>query len=110
MTTFRKTLTATITALALVATVAASATPAAADWRGHHGGYRGGHSGGHGGAIAAGIIGALALGAFAAHAGSNDYAPSYATPVYDESCELQNQPTYDRWGRFRGYRQVTVCN
>jgi hypothetical protein len=45
-----------------------------------------------------------------ARASSNHYAPSYATPVYDDSCFLQDQPTYDRWGRFRGYRQVTVCN
>jgi hypothetical protein len=59
------------------------------------------------------VIGVLALGALAAgsaRASSNHYAPSYATPVYDDSCFLQDQPTYDRWGRFRGYRQVTVCN
>lgn len=107
MTMIRKTLTGAIAALALGATVAATATPAAADWRGHH-------RGGNGGAIAAGVIGALALGAIAAGSSRNYYAPSYATPAYSGAgygdCYLQDQPAYDRWGRFRGYRQVTVCD
>jgi hypothetical protein len=110
MTMIRKTLTGAIAALALGATVAATATPAAAGWRGHR-------HGGNGGAIAAGVIGALALGALAAGSSRNYYAPSYATPAYAGGygggygdCYLQDQPAYDRWGRFRGYRQVTVCN
>ena len=40
--------------------------------------------------------------------------PSYATPAYAGGgygdCYLQDQPAYDRWGQFRGYRQVTVCD
>jgi hypothetical protein len=110
MTTIRKTLTGAVAALALGATVAASATPAAADWRGHHGGR-------NGGAIAAGVIGGLALGALAAgsaYGSPRYYTPSYATPVYAGpsygDCYTQDQPAYDRWGRFRGYRQVTVCD
>ncbi|MDB5545696.1 MAG: uncharacterized protein JWO64_2845 [Hyphomicrobiales bacterium] len=108
MTMIRKTLTGAIAALALGASVAATATPAAADWRGHR-------HGGNGGAVAAGVIGALALGALAAGSARNYYEPSYATPAYvgggyGGDCYLQNQPAYDRWGRFRGYRQVTVCD
>jgi len=107
MTMIRKTLTGAITALALGATVAATATPAAADWRGYH--HRG-----NGGAIAAGVIGGLALGALAAGSARSYYAPAYGAPAYVGAgygdCYLQDQPAYDRWGRFRGYRQVTVCD
>lgn len=105
MTRIRKTLTGAVAALALGATVAASATPAAADWRGYH--HRG-----NGGAVAAGVIGGLALGALAAGAATaapRYYAPAYAAPVYD-SCYRRDEPTYDRWGRFVGYRDVTVCD
>lgn len=109
MTTIRKALTGAIAALALCATVAASSTTAEAGWRGHR-------RGGNGGAIAAGIIGGLALGALAAGSAyaSPRYSRSYVTPAYAEpdygSCYTQDRPAYDRWGQFRGYRQVTVCD
>ncbi len=107
MTMIRKSITGAIAALALGATVMASASPAAADWRGHH--HRGG--GGWGAPVAAGIIGGLALGAFAAQAAPRSYAPTYyATPAYSGDCTEQDQPTYNRWGRFIGYRTVTVCD
>ena len=113
MITLRKALTGSIAALALSATVLATATPASADWRGHR-------RGGNGGAIAAGIIGGLALGALAAGAARADtrtyYAPAPA-PVYVPSysysyggCYEVEKPAYNRWGEFRGYRLVTVCD
>ena len=89
-------------------------TPAFAD---SHGGYGGrghhGHGGWGGGAIAAGVIGGLALGALAAGASSGrSYAPAYATdPVYDGPvCYRAARPTYDAWGRYVGERMVRVCD
>jgi hypothetical protein len=110
MTTIRKTISGAVAALALTATVAASATPAAADWRGHRGGWGGGH---RGGAIAAGVIGGLALGALAAGSTRAYAAPTYYAPAYEPvygGCVREDQPTYNRWGRFIGYRAVTVCD
>jgi hypothetical protein len=85
-------LTATLAALTLGATVIATSTPAAA-WHRHGGWHRGGGWGG--GAVAAGVVGALALGAIAASA-----APS---------CYLTSQPVVNRWGRVVAYRRVRVC-
>ena len=106
----RKTLAASAVSLALAAVLAT--TPAFADWhggRGHHG-----HRGWGGGAIAAGIIGGLALGALAAGAssGRSYAAPAYATdPVYDGPvCYRAARPTYDAWGRYVGERMVRVCD
>jgi len=116
MTKIRGLLTGTITALALGATVLVSATPASADWRGHRR-QSGGHRGGNGGAIAAGIIGGLALGALAAGAARADTRRShYAAPAYAPvesysygGCYDMEKPAYNRWGQFLGYRLVTVC-
>ena len=116
MTKIRSLLTGTITALTLGATVLATATPASADWRGHrkHGGW---HRGGNGGAIAAGIIGGLALGALAAGAARADTrrsyyapAPAYAPSYSYGGCYDIEKPAYNRWGQFLGYRLVTVCD
>ncbi len=91
MTRSRKIITASIAALTLAGTVAATTTPAAA-W-----GYR--HGWGWGGpAIAAGVVGGLALGAMAAS----------AAPAYYDTC-VSRQAVYDDWGRFRGYRRVRVA-
>lgn len=106
----RKSMAGALAALTIGATVAASVTPAAADWRGHRGGWGGGHHRGWGGPAAAGIIGGLALGALAANAGTRYYEPAYAAPVYGGDCYQQDRPTYDRWGRFIGYRAATVCD
>ncbi|MDB5596894.1 MAG: hypothetical protein JWM36_3855 [Hyphomicrobiales bacterium] len=102
-----------LAALTLGAAVAASATPAAADWRGHRGGgYHQGWGGGHrgwGAPVAAGLIGALAIGAIAANSNRGYAEPAYAAG-YGGDCFRQDRPTYDRWGRFLGYRAVTVCD
>ncbi|WP_395666594.1 hypothetical protein [Methylocella sp.] len=58
-----------------------------------------GWGGGWAGPAAAGLVGGLALGAIAANA---------AQPAYG-GCVRQRQALYDQWGRFVGYRPVTVC-
>lgn len=61
------------------------------------------------GAIAAGVIGGLALGAIAGSA-----APAYGygypppPPAYG-GCYLTRQPIYDDYGNFIRYRRVRVC-
>jgi hypothetical protein len=113
MSTIRKTISGTIAALALGATVLASATPASADWRGHR---RHGGGGGWGAPVAAGIIGGLALGALAAssaRAQTRTYyapAPAYVPSYSYGGCYDMEKPVYNRWGEFRGYRLVTVCD
>jgi hypothetical protein len=74
---------------------------------------------GNGGAIAAGVVGGLALGAIAGSAAANAApaygygyaAPAYAAPapVYDGGCYFTRQATYDPYGNFAGYRRVRVC-
>lgn len=91
-------------ALAMAASVAASATPAEAGYYRHW--YRGyGWNGRHhnwGGAVAAGVLGGLALGALA--------GATYAYgPNYYGACSWQNRPVYDAWGNFAGYAPVQVC-
>ena len=108
----RKTLTASAASLALAAILAAS--PVMADWHGGRGG-RGhhGHRGWNGGAVAAGIIGGLALGALAVGASRRAYAePVYETyPAYDTPvCHRVARPVYDAWGRYAGERLVRVCD
>jgi len=97
MTRTRKIITASVAAVSLVGAVTATATPAAA-WCNGWTCYSDGPSGG---AIAAGVIGGLALGAIAAGA-ANAAQPAYRT------C-LVRQARYDDWGRFRGYRRVRVA-
>lgn len=108
----RKTLAASAASLALAAVLAT--TPAFADWHGGRGGRsHHGHGGWGGGAIAAGIIGGLALGALAVGGSRRAYAqPVYgADPVYDEPvCYRVARPTYDAWGRYVGERMVRVCD
>ena len=88
---FKKSLTASIAALTLMAAVSTGATPASAR---------------NGGAIAAGIIGGLALGAMAAGAANSYYAPR---PVYAGSCWIERRAITNRWGDVVGYRRIRVC-
>ncbi|MGE3247629.1 MAG: hypothetical protein AB7F96_13730 [Beijerinckiaceae bacterium] len=82
---------ATIAALSVGATLAATASPAEARY---------GRKGALFGGIAAGLVGAAILGS-AAHA--------HAAPVYSD-CWREKRPVYNRWGDFRGYRYIRVCN
>ena len=108
----RKTLAASAASLALAAVLAT--TPAFADWHGGRGGRsHHGHRGWGGGAIAAGIIGGLALGALAVGGSRRAYAEQVygADPVYDGPvCYRAARPTYDAWGRYVGERMVRVCD
>jgi ABC-type amino acid transport substrate-binding protein len=92
-------------AVALASLVAtgslAAATPAAAGWGWRHGGGRGYHSGGWGVPVAAGLRGAIAVGAIASAASQ----PAY----YDGPCYLANRPVADAWGDVVGYRRAQVC-
>jgi len=54
-------------------------------------------------AVAAAVIGGLALGALAASA--YPYGPGYPG-----GCAIRRQATYDAWGQFIGYRRVQYCD
>jgi hypothetical protein len=99
----------TITALAATAVITASAvaisTPAEARWRGH------GHWHG-GGAVAAGVLGGLALGAIAsgAYAYPRYYGgpgPYYGAAYYGPPCHWRRQRIWDGYGWI--VRRVRVC-
>jgi len=83
---------AAVAAAAIGATLALSAAPAEA---------RGGRNAAIFGGLAAGIIGGTII-AGGAHA--------YHAPAYYGHCWRESRPTYDRWGNFRGYRKIRVCN
>ena len=91
---FKKTLTATLAAATIGLTIAASSTPAAA-W-----GYKHHHRGWGGAGIAAGVVGALALGAVAANAGG----------YYGGSCYIERRAVTNYYGDVVGFRRVRVCN
>ncbi|GLK74235.1 hypothetical protein KHC23_02310 [Ancylobacter dichloromethanicus] len=105
----RFTKTSKLAALALAGATLLTAVPAAADgWRGP--GWRGPGWGGpgyyygprrhnNGAAVAAGIIGGLAVGAIAAGAANNYYRPS---------CWMETRTLYNSWGQ-PYYRDVRVC-
>ena len=95
MTTFRKTVTATLAALTLATTMIASGAEARPRW-----GYGYGH---RGWGVGAGVVGALAAGAIIAGATRPSYGYGYyAAPV--RSCDLVER--FDRWGNVIGYRRV----
>jgi hypothetical protein len=91
MTTFRKTVTATLAALTLATTFIASGAEARPRW-----GYGYGH-GHRGWGIGAGVVGAIAAGAIIASA----TRPAYGSV---RSCDLVER--FDRWGNVIGYRRV----
>ena len=95
MTRFRKTITASLAALTLGGAVLSTTTTPAAAWGYRHGGWGWG-----GPAIAAGVIGGLALGAAAA--GSYGYGGGYY------ACSAR-QPVYDGYGYIAYYRTVRVA-
>ena len=101
--------TAFVGALALATvsgTMAISTTPAAAWHRGYaHGAYPVApyaykrHRSGRNAAVAAGVVGGLALGALAAGA---------ARPAYADDCYVVRRRFVDDWGRVY-FRRETVC-
>lgn len=107
--TFRKLALGVAAAATVGGSMILTADPAEAQRR-HYRGVRGG-------AVAAGVIGGLALGAAAAAAASNrpyygrGYAPAYGyAPVYGGGdCWMEQRVRYDRWGR-QVVRNVEICN
>ncbi len=111
----RKTATGLVAAASLGAMVAATSTPAAA-W--------GRHGWGPGPAIAAGVLGGLAIGAIAAGAAHPGYYPApvydpepvYPAPVYGgpaayaPDCRVERRAVFDRAGFYHGDRPVRVCD
>ena len=85
--------------------------------RGYAGrGYPGrGYAGRRGGGIGPGgaaILGLGILGVAGAIAASQQpqYYEQPAYPVYGPACGYERQPVYDRYGNYRGDRNVRVCN
>jgi hypothetical protein len=97
----RKAMGATLAAVTLAGTMATFSTEASAQYhRRHH------HN--NGGAVAAGVVGGLALGALAAGAanGGYGYGPGYGAPVYGSGyggCDVHFRRVWDgyRWVRER---------
>jgi hypothetical protein len=100
---------------ALTIGVGVAATSTTADAQVFYGpGYRYGYYGGYwpgyryrpynGGAVAAGLVGGLALGALAATAAQ----PYYAAPAYGR-CWIERRRVADAWGNLY-VRPVRVCN
>ncbi len=103
---FKKIFTTGLIAATLGATLLAS-TPASAWYRYGYGGWGWG-----GPAIAAGVLGGLAVGAVAAGAagaypGYYGY-PAYAAPYPARSCRTR-VPLYDGWGNVVGYQRAFVA-
>jgi hypothetical protein len=99
-----------LTTLAAVGTIGIAAvaapTSASAQWRGHH------HGWGGGGAVAAGVLGGLAVGAIASSAYGAPYGYGYPAGAYaygpgPGGCYLQRERFWDGWG-WR-IRRVRVC-
>jgi hypothetical protein len=119
MTTFKakKVLVAGLCAATLGGTLVTTASPAEAQWRrpGYGQPYYRNYRRGNGGAIAAGVVGGLALGALAAGAARPAYAapiaPGYgygAVPAYGGGCYEVRRRFVDDWGR-TFVRRETVC-
>src|SRR5271166_2317240 len=88
----------TVGALAALTLGLSLATPASAQYY-----YRGGGWGwGPGPAVAAGVLGGMALGAAAASAAHPVYGPGPA-------CWVERRPVYDEYGNFIGRRRMRVC-
>ncbi len=87
----KKFVTATAAALSVAATLALSAAPAEAKF---------GRKGAFWGGIAAGLVGAAIVGSAARAHHHGHY----------RNCWTEKRPRYNRWGDFRGYRYIRVCN
>lgn len=110
--TMKKTIAAGLAAVTLGGAAIASATPAAAQWGwgpryGYGYGYRPYYGGG---AVAAGLVGGLALGALATRPYGYPYYGAYAPAGYygGGECFIERRRTIDPWGRVI-IRRVRTC-
>jgi hypothetical protein len=104
----KKTLAAGLAAATLGGAAIASATPASAQWgwgRGYGYGYRPYYGGG---AVAAGVVGGLALGALATRPAYGYGYGAYAPVEYGGECFIERRRTVDPWGRVI-VRRVRTC-
>jgi hypothetical protein len=73
------------------------------------------HAGGNGGAVAAGVVGGLAVGAIVGSQANRGYygGPGYYEsgyqPVYGGGCHIERQQVEDGYGRIH-IRRVRVCD
>jgi hypothetical protein len=96
----KKAMGATLAAATLAGSMTSFTAPAAAQWRHHD----------NGGAVAAGVVGGLALGAMAAGAANGGYyGPGYAAPVYGPGygCRVYFRRVWDGYGWVR--ERVREC-
>jgi len=103
----KKILAAGLAAVTVAGTAIGSSAPAAAGYYGYgYGGPRYYHGRNNGGALAAGLIGGLAVGAIAASAGrpayGYGYPATYAYPAYGPDygggCYVQRRRFVNEWG------------
>ena len=119
MTGFRRIVSINIAVASLILGLSSS-SPALAQWGwggygggwGGYGGY-GGYGYNNGAAMAGAAIGGMALGAVVGSAiaqqNQNNYGYGYAQPVRRARLCPANEPVYDEWGEFVGYRRVRVA-
>ena len=102
-------------ALAVIGGVGVPTTSAEAGWRGgpwrygpyaRYGYYRRPN---YGGAVAAGVVGGLALGALAASRPVYVYPAYGPTVVYAPDCHFARRTYYDAWGN-AVVRRVQICD
>ena len=101
--TIRKTMGGALAAVTLAGSLVAFAPDASAQYRRHH------HRHNNGGAVAAGVVGGLALGALAAGAANSGgyYGQGYAAPVYGSECRVYVRRVWDGYGWVR--ERVREC-
>jgi hypothetical protein len=105
----RKFATAAISALSIAATLAVSTSSAEAKF-GRRGAFIAGLAGTIiGGAIIAGQARAAAEDGYRPAATYDGPGPGYRR-VRESRCWTERQPRYNRWGDFRGFRYVQMCD
>lgn len=97
----KKALAGAIGAIALAGAMAASTAPAQAGSR---------DAAWFAGGLAAGVVGSALVANSRAYP-AYGYGYGYGAPVaYVQQCWREARPMYDRFGNFRGYRKIRVCN
>jgi hypothetical protein len=97
----KKAAVATIAGVLVLGSLGAASPAAAGGYRGHgYWGHR--HHSGWGAPLAAGVLGALAVGAAIGAAQQPYYGYG--------SCYPADQPVLDAWGNVVAYRRVQVCD
>ena len=95
----KKALAGAIGAIALAGAMAVSSAPAQAGSR---------DAAWFAGGVAAGVVGGALVANTRAYPA---YGYGYGYPVaYAQQCWREARPVYDRFGHFRGYQKIRVCN